>query len=1268
MTYSVLWTTLPAGLSGSDLRIALVASPRIEVTVEQLGESPLQDWPGLVEELGELRLQVNGSPELRPLTRLTGEPSGDLWRRMLDPGTRARRSVPGVRQLRTTPKESFVQAAEGIGEIFGGPDPTERVAQVVRALALAPQDERITAALPASARARGSVPLDRLTGRELAATAAALRGRGATDLALALPIAAEAGALRTAPADQAVPAPLDGIERIDQAEFHQLVGLLLDHPVLAVQAGLRLDFAVPAAGLDGEHLIRVVRADGTPLDGVVPRPQPWSRVRLTGTPRRRFTMADGGEVRDGLLDLSPDPGSDFVVTTLDVTGLSTHLTSMAGDPGAGEARPPVRRNAGLTVARRFRPTDVIQAALARASALSAGVGGVDGAPVLTAADVTVGYRLDVARDGGPLRSLMRRRVAYRVGTGPAAVSLTEPAPGLPDTGEGRVQHAVGMQQPDADGQPLLRIGEEIAQWDGWAMSAPRPGRTVTAEPGSEEATADLGAEPIPGVPVTADVTPETGSVTPLRYGSDYVLRGRAVFLGGVSLPPDLDDDSRLSAPTSYLRTESFPPPVLVHRRRNTEGESLTRVVVRSDGFGTPLGAPAERHLAAPKSSIQQAEWHGAFDAAFGPDSPARTAARAALLTVARREAGSFLDPTVLGPDGEVIPQPGIAVVTNDPAAQPQVVLPPRRGDTLPNGAYVVHDSGATRLPYLPEVLVTGAVVAGLDSDGPTALAYGGVWPERHPGRLVVHPTTAPVPSTRVTTEAGRAVFHIDLPPGAETAVQLSSTLDPDRLGDLDLGADGDPATVAAGLDPRLSATETVTLVHATRKPAADPVLVAATATVDRGALGATVEATVQAHRDTTGRIDLEATWDETVDTGDGPVRATRRTAVAGSVRVDRGSGAVALEIEHHLGETGHRTVTYTPVASTRFAEYFAGRASGAAGQRRGPGVTLEIENRAVPPQPVLHSVVPTYSTSRVVDGSAIILRRRGAGVRVFLARKWNVTGDGEQLGVVAFPNDAAGNAVLAAGEGRLDLVSRIGSDPLQEQVPKAVAHLTDIRFGRRDLATTRQLPLLEPTAGGQALSIVGHPVRFDGARGLWFADVDVTFDDTLWPFVQLGLVRYQPTSIGGCHVSKVVKTDFAQLPAGRKLTFSRHGQFGVTVTVAGEPLANGSFSLRQERRIHDPNASGIDVFSDAGVGTADGWSITPAPTLPEGALARITLDRTAPLDANDPLVTQLFNGRIVVEERQTGMAIAGPGTDSRVVYAETLDRRSLGIGSIPAQP
>ena len=1144
MTFSVLWTTVPGGIDPTNparILVSLIASPRIEGQVTTLGVSDLADWPARVRGLGPLSLQIKGQPALLPATTTTAEPSTQLWRTMLPTQTKVSKPV-NARRVPTTPDETYVQAAISLETIFtspGGGPPTSvtaaspslpaRAISALHGLTLTggQGDARLAAALPAAARARGPVALHRLGGRELAATVTALRDAGHDDLAVALPIAAHVAALRgvddaaaaarAQPIEATGPAPLDGINRLPQSDVHQIMGLLLDHPVLAVAVGLRIDLAVtvPATGLTGAPLIRVVRANGTPLGdppatgpdhtAMIARPQPWSRVRLDRT-AGLFTMADGAEVRAGLLDLgSTDPTRPYLVSTTDVTGLSHHLAAIT-PPGPGEQpRLPLRRNTGLTLAQGNRPTGVVEAVMDSAVALAAGAGSVDGAPVLTAADVTTGYRVDVSSNGGPFRSLVKRRTRYTVGSGATATVLDAPSVQVPGSDEGTVQRAVAVQQKTSDPLRRLRIAEEIGQWTGWSMAAPPPGRTVAGEPGNPNTTEPIGPEPIPGVPLTADVSAEPGSLTPLRYGRRYRLRGRSVFLGGLSAPATSTDTSQVSPERAYLRTEAVGSPTLVHRVRNTEGESLTRLVVRSTGEGTVIDGSSERHVAPPKTAVELAEWHGVFDAAFGPDSPQRAAARAAMLTVAKREAGSFLEPG-----------PGVALVTNNPTQTVSVSLPIPRGQALPNGVYVVVDTPTPRLPYLADVPVGGAAITGL-TPAPILLPYAGSWPEVAPGRIVLRAATGGSVAATVKTDGGRPVLFVDLPPGVERTVRLSSTIRSERLPDFDLGPDPDLSLPVNGQHPLLTPATEVTLVHAVRKPVFAPSFLANP--FHAAALGKTavpIAGTVTAHRDSTARLDLVGTWTETVDTGSGPVRPATKTVVLGHVDVERGSGPLPLEAVHQLGDTRAVTVAYSAVASTRFAEYFPGRAAGPAGQRPGPAKTVSIPSRAVPPEPDVIAVVPTYSTTRPASAPGTVTSiRTGTGVRVLLKRRWNVTGDGEQLGVVVFPDTATGNAALADSDGRLGLVTRWGSDPLEETSPKPVAHLTPGRFGRRDTLTTKAVALRDDAAGGKALTIAGHRVEFDPARDLWFADVDIVITETPWPFVRLGLVRYQPGSPAG---------------------------------------------------------------------------------------------------------------------------------------------------------
>jgi hypothetical protein len=67
-------------------------------------------------------------------------------------------------------------------------------------------------------------------------------------------------------------------------------------------------------------------------------------------------------------------------------------------------------------------------------------------------------------------------------------------------------------------------------------------------------------------------------------------------------------------------------------------------------------------------------------------------------------------------------------------------------------------------------------------------------------------------------------------------------------------------------------------------------------------------------------------------------------------------------------------------------------------------------------------------------------------------------------------------------------------------------------------------------------------------RRLWFCDVEIDVGDSYFPFVRLALARFQPHSLDGVHLSRVVMSDFMQVAPDRtaQLTRSRGG-YGVVV-------------------------------------------------------------------------------------------------------------------------
>ncbi len=160
--------------------------------------------------------------------------------------------------------------------------------------------------------------------------------------------------------------------------------------------------------------------------------------------------------------------------------------------------------------------------------------------------------------------------------------------------------------------------------------------------------------------------------------------------------PSLGEWEQASDPITYNRFDPVEPPALVLTSRITEGESLERLVLRSDrdtgtaGYHARIGAElsefyanpdfeyaatAERHVVPPKSSQQNCELHGMFDKAVGSGDPALVKKAYA---IAARESGSLLHPYPGAQIELVTPQRTAAIATVQGAGE--MIAPPEAGD------------------------------------------------------------------------------------------------------------------------------------------------------------------------------------------------------------------------------------------------------------------------------------------------------------------------------------------------------------------------------------------------------------------------------------------------------------------------------------------------------------------------------------------------------------------------------------------------------------
>ena len=211
-----------------------------------------------------------------------------------------------------------------------------------------------------------------------------------------------------------------------------------------------------------------------------------------------------------------------------------------GSPGEGGITLPARRDVGFTVSQVDRLSGAMGQTLARAPRFQQAVARPPAAPGDRAAgavpdlfsdDATSGYRVDVSRNGGPYRSLMRRHITYRIAGGANRADIVT----VEAHDEGMVDPIIPVQQYDQEGNPHLLVGEELFGIDGWSLAAPRPGPKVVAEEAGGPTVAPVDPGPAPGYPLTIQNRAEPGTLPRLRYGSTYSFQARAVDLAGNSI-------------------------------------------------------------------------------------------------------------------------------------------------------------------------------------------------------------------------------------------------------------------------------------------------------------------------------------------------------------------------------------------------------------------------------------------------------------------------------------------------------------------------------------------------------------------------------------------------------------------------------------------------------------------------------------------------------------------------------------------------------------
>lgn len=491
----------------------------------------------------------------------------------------------------------------------------------------------------------------------------------------------------------------------------------------------------------------------------------------------------------------------------------------------------------------------------------------------------------------------------------------------------------------------------------------------------------------------------------------------------------------------------------------------------------------------------------------------------------------------------------------------------------------------------------------------------------------------------------------------------------------------------------LTPSRPVTLVHAVQQPLGHPAFHTLDANRQAGATGTHLVGTLLIHGRSTAKIDLQARWEEPLDllSDPGPSMRSSDTHVAeiplkslesGLIRAaESGSGGDAFSPQPYLGEydaavdaihfvavlggvprsplhvfgdTKRRVVRYQAVASSRFREYFDPEAISNGFARSSTEVTVDVPSSERPSPPRLLYVIPAYGWQRHTTTNLIASRREGGTLRIYLERPWYSSGQGELLGVVLSRDTSLSNEER---ETRKELITQWGQDPIwgsrQTGSPHPARNLPSYFNFTNRVAEDLDLPLPELS---ENVNVAAHNVVYDADRQLWYCDVELNPGEAYTPFVRLALVRYQPNSLPGKHLSTVVLADFAQLTPDRAaiLTFDPYQPDVVNLTVSGYTYTHTrSLGANPTPR---PDHTVVEVAVQqrhAEIGGDLGWTDageTAVIVQTEGGDGQILWRGFITLPPDRPADTY----RLVIREFERLRPAPGAPKQSRLVYADIL--------------
>ncbi|WP_063563837.1 hypothetical protein [Paenibacillus sp. O199] len=1123
----VMWTALPNGLKNNRLCLSVLVSPRLmaqhQDRILELHQFPdFLDWPSIKPHFS---VSFANGPTLNATVVVAPPPRGtdpsELWKALFLSKTTVQPYVFNpeefhLRKIRSFPVNKLVSLIKDIYSEVGLNTPTEL-----------PHPDRISLPQLEPSEEVGEAIEDLLC------------ENGAIGDESAIP---ELSTLPTWQGEMyqfnkfySKNDPQKRIEpQVPQLDFHQIISSLGDYPYLMRLLGLVIDLEVdfdPGIPLNGSLSI----VPTWPSTSMNTDSCPQTLYSLDPTAKTFFAASEkSSKIKEGYLEIhDPNAGTNqqpYSVIQVDADGTAfkfkdfvrniRELENDSKDSIKG-ALPSLRSN-GLSLVYGGQAWDLLlllKTSVTQHSNIETGGG------MLSAEHLVRGYRVDVwDEDSNKWYSLCQRIGTY---------NFTN------------IQHILKMVKDEGFISPIITTGtdetpkqdlhmhQSLFTWTGWSLVTPRPGKIIDA-PVNQSMVNDIHLE--------TSFTPANRSLPKLRFGKRYSLRIRVVDLAGNSRKLEENSSSLSTTQTEevfYSRYEPVESPLVNFVNPTKIDKSVYQMVIKSD---TPTSV---RKFDPPVISQILAEQHAYFDTPSGQLNP-----------------GAYDDFA----NGNVL---------SDPFSRGAAFygLPGMKQDEIKKISFFHH--GKIR-PFDIK----------LEKNEHGTVPTMPIWNE-HDRILHVYLPKAESVTVQLSSylnegDANVMGIYRDLK-AKGTSIDHPIT---DQLRDLAL----------EGRLWMLTPSREITLVHAVRQPLLAPAFKHFKINRNKGETYAVLTDSIGVCGKSTAKLDIQAKWDEPIDAlTEAKYKVLSHKAHVCEIKVDPSMTNANLDYSYEFSDTKFRKITFTANATSRFSEYFQEEVLASqidffsvlqlnrpivedseivtsteinnicfkrgkdyfinyekgtltrtnyGAIREGEKVSvrysylpesvtrqadypvvIDICNSAPPASPkILHSI-PTFEWDPKKDS----VLRKGGRLRIYLDRPWFSSGDGEMLGVVIFP------AGTKLPENVAPYVTNWGKDSIRiddgilPPLPQT-SHFT--RAVKCSPVELQELP-------GTIVEVAGHDVKYEDARKLWCCDLDIDSGDAYYPFIRLALARYQPMSVAGAHLSRVVLMDFIQLPPNRLFSIQK---------------------------------------------------------------------------------------------------------------------------------